>query len=151
MIIAFSRVDVDILLLNRRSHINLLKLLSLVSLANTKMTIPPEIFRLVEQLTDELDRIEQQANRGLVLASQLLERFPDNVRLIGLSASVGNVLFFVSSFRNRIERIIGGISGANVSIQAMQEAGEELSEMWGRVQECKMMLSRSVSVLEDLQ
>jgi hypothetical protein len=115
------------------------------------MTIPPEISRLVEQLTDELDRIEQQANLGLALASQLLQRFPNNARLVGLSANVGNVLFFVSSFRNRIERIIGEISGANVSIRAMQEAGEELSEVWGRVQECKMMLSRSVSVLEDLQ
>jgi hypothetical protein len=27
------------------------------------MSIPPEILELVEQLTDELDRIEQQANR----------------------------------------------------------------------------------------
>jgi hypothetical protein len=115
------------------------------------MTIPPEISRLVEQLTAELDRIEQQANRGQALASQLLQRFPNNARLIGLSANVGNILFFVSSFRNRIDRIIGEISGNNISIQVMQEAGEEFSEMWGRVQECKMMLSRSVSVLEDLQ
>jgi hypothetical protein len=115
------------------------------------MTIPPEILGLVQQLTDELNRIEQEANMGLALASQLLQRFPDNARLIGLSANVGNVLFFVSSFRNRIKRIIGGISGANVPIGAMQEAGEELSEMWGRVQECKMILSRSVSILEDLQ
>jgi hypothetical protein len=90
------------------------------------MTIPPEISRLVEQLTSELDLIEQQANLGLALASQLLQRFPNNVRLIGLSANVGNVLFFVSSFRNRIDRIIGEISGANVSIRAIQEAGEEL-------------------------
>jgi hypothetical protein len=115
------------------------------------MTIPPEILGLVEQLNAELDRIEQQANMGLALASQLLQRFPNNARLVGLSANVGNVLFFVSSFRNRIERIMGEISGNNISIGARQEAGEELSEMWGRVQECKMMLSRSVSVLEDLQ
>ncbi len=115
------------------------------------MTIPPEISRLVEQLAAELDLIEQQASLGLSLVSQLLERFPNNFRLIGLSANVGNVLFFVSSFRNRIERIIGEISGNNVSNGVMHEVGEELSEMWGRVQECKMMLSRSVSVLEDLQ
>jgi hypothetical protein len=115
------------------------------------MTIPPEISRLVEQLTDELDRIEQQANLGLVLTSQLLQQFPNNARLIGLSANVGSILFFVSSFRNRIDRIIGELSGNNVSIRAMQEVGEELSEMCGRAQEFKMMLSRSVSVLEDLQ
>lgn len=29
------------------------------------MTIPPEILSLVEQLIQELDRIEQQANEGL--------------------------------------------------------------------------------------
>ena len=115
------------------------------------MTIPPEISRLVEQLTDELDRIEQQANMGLALASQLLERFPNNVTLISLSANVGNGLFFVDSFRSRIKRIIGEISGNGVSIEAIQQAGQDLSEMWGRIFECKMTVSRSVSILEDLQ
>lgn len=115
------------------------------------MTIPPEISRLVEQLTDELDRIEQQANMGLARASQLLQRFPNNARLIGLSANVGNGLFFVDSFRSRIKRIIGEISGNGVSIEAIQQAGQDLSEMWGRIFECKMTVSRSVSILEDLQ
>ncbi len=115
------------------------------------MTIPPEILGLVEQLTQELDCIEQQANEGLVLARQLLERFPNNARLIGLSANVGNGLFFVDSFRNRIESIIGRISGINVSIDAIEEAGEELSEIWGRILECKIIVSRSVNILEALQ
>lgn len=78
----------------------------------TKMTIPPKLLKLVEQLTNELERTEQQANKGLSLASQLLERFPNNARLIGLSANLGNVLFFVSSFRNWIESRIGEISGS---------------------------------------
>lgn len=91
------------------------------------MTIPPEIISLIEQLTQELARIEEQANKGLAIANQLLERFSDNARLIGLSANFGNVLFFVSSFRNRIESIIGRISGTTVSIESIQEAGEELS------------------------
>jgi chaperonin cofactor prefoldin len=115
------------------------------------MAIPPEILNLVEQLAQELDRIEQQANKGLAIASQLLEPFPDNARLIGLSANLGNVLFFVSNFRNRIESIIQKISRTNVSIEAIQEAGEELSEIWGRILECKMSVNRSVSILEDLQ
>ena len=116
-----------------------------------EMTIPAEILSLVEQLTDELDGIEWQANKGLAKARQLLERFPNNARLIGLSANVGNGLFFVDSFRNRIESIIGRISGINVSIDAIQQAGEELSEILGRILECKMIVSRSVSILEDLQ
>lgn len=115
------------------------------------MTIPPEIPGLVEQLMQELDSIEQQANEGLAIASQLLERFPDNARLIGLSANLGNVLFFVSSLRNRIENIIQKIFGNSVSIEAIQEAGEELSEFWGRILECKMSVNRSVSILENLQ
>lgn len=115
------------------------------------MSIPPEILSLVEQLIQELDRIEEQANKGIAIANQLLERFPDNARLIGLSANVGNGLFFVDSFRNRIESIIGNISGTNVSSEAIGEAGEELSGFWGRILECKMIVTRSVGILEDLQ
>jgi hypothetical protein len=115
------------------------------------MTVPPDILSLIEQLTQELDRIEQQANKGLAIASQLLEPFPDNARLISLSANVRNGLFFVDSFRNRIKSIIQKISGNNISIKAIQEAGEELSEIWGRILECKMSVNRSVSLLEDLQ
>lgn len=114
------------------------------------MSIPPEILSLVEQLIQELDRIEQQANMGLNIASQLLERFPDNARLIGLSANLGNVLFFVDSFRTRIENIIQNISETNVSSETIGEAGEELSEFWGRILECKMLVNRSVGILEDL-
>jgi methyl-accepting chemotaxis protein len=116
-----------------------------------EMTIPVEILSLVEQLTDELDGIEQKANEGLAKARQLLERFPNNARLIGLSANVGNGLFFVDSFRNRIDSITQRISGINVSIEAIQQAGEELSEIWGRILECKITVSRSVRILEDLQ
>jgi hypothetical protein len=114
------------------------------------MTVNPEIIRLVQQLTNELDLIEQQAHQGLTISSQLLDRFPNNVSLIGLSANLGNILFFVSSFRNRTENIIQRISGTNVSIEAIQAAGEELSEMWGRTLECKMLVNRSTSTLEDL-
>ena len=115
------------------------------------MTIPPEILGLIEQLTDELDRIEQQANEGLAIASQLLERFPNNARLIGLSANLGNVLFFVDNFRNRIEDIFQNISGVNVSREAIQEAGEELSAVWGRMLERKMRVKRSVGIWAGVQ
>jgi len=84
------------------------------------------------------------------MASQLLERFPDNARLIGLSANLGNVLFFVDRFRTRIENVIGNISGTNVSSETIGEAGEELSEFWGRILECKMSVNRSVGILENL-
>jgi hypothetical protein len=131
--------------------LDVLKLLSSVILASIKMSIPPEILELVDRLTEKLNYIERQANIGLALASHLVERFPNNATLISLSAKVGNGLFFVSSFRNRIKSIVEGISGNNLSVKVVQQAGEDLSEMWGRIFECKMMASRSVSVLEDLQ
>jgi hypothetical protein len=115
------------------------------------MTIPAEILSLVRQLNDELDLIEQQANEGLILANQLLERFPDNARLISLFASISNVLFFVNIFRHRIESLIGRISGETVSTETILKTGEELSEIWGRILECKMSVNRSVSILENLQ
>jgi len=115
------------------------------------MTIPPEISNLIEQLTEELDRIERQANEGLVIVSQFLERFPNNARLVGLSATLGNVLFFVNNFRSRIENIVHKISAIDVSVETIQEAGKELSEVWGRVIECKMLVARTVAILENLQ
>lgn len=115
------------------------------------MTIPREILELVEQLINELDCIEQQANEGLAIARKLLQSFPNNARLMGLFANLGNVLFFVDSFRRRIESIVRELSETNVSIEAVQEAGEELSEVWGRILECKISVNRSVGILEDLQ
>jgi methyl-accepting chemotaxis protein len=115
------------------------------------MPISPEILDQVQQLTDELDRIELQVNEGLVLASQLLDPFPDSARLISLSANVGNGLFFVESFRSRIESIVERISRTNVSVETIQDAGEELSEFWGRILKCKMTVSSSVNILKGLQ
>jgi hypothetical protein len=115
------------------------------------MNIPPEILNLVQQLTNELDTIERRANQGLTIASQLLERFPNNTSLVNLSANLGNGLFFVHSFRTRIERIVQAISNQNEAIEFIQQAGEDLSEITGRVLECKMTVDRAVSILEDLR
>lgn len=115
------------------------------------MNIPPEILRLVQQLTNELDIIESRANQGLVIASQLLDRFPSNTSLINLSANLGNGLFFVKNFRTRIERIVQAISSQNEALGSIQQVGEDLSEITGRVLECKMTVDRAVSILEDLR
>ena len=50
-----------------------------------------------------------------------------------------------------VRNIIESISGADVPIETIQAAGEELSEFWGRILECKMVVSRSVNILEGLQ
>jgi hypothetical protein len=115
------------------------------------MNIPPEILNLVQQLTNDLDIIENRANQGLIIASQLLEHFPNNTSLINLSANLGNGLFFANSFRTRIESIIQAISSQNEAISSIQQAGEDLSEITGRVLECRMTVDRAASILEDLR
>jgi hypothetical protein len=47
--------------------------------------------------------------------------------------------------------MVDTISSPTLSAEVIQEAGEDLAEMLGRVLENKMLVSRTVSVLEDLQ
>jgi hypothetical protein len=115
------------------------------------MNSPSSISHLVQQITNELDFIEHRANWGLAIACQLLEQFPSNTTLIGLSANLGNGLFFTHSFKTRIDTMIQGFSMQPSSTESVQQLGEELSEILGRVLECKMTVDRSVSILERLQ
>ncbi len=115
------------------------------------MTIPSEIFELAERLIRELDGIEEQTNEGLTIANRLLARFPNNVRIVELFASLGNVLFFVNSFRMRIGSAVQEMSGNSISVETIQEVGEELSADWGKILECKMTVQRSVDILRALQ
>lgn len=59
------------------------------------MTIPSEIEDLVNRLNQELDRIERDASEGSNIIRSLFLRFPDNVTLIGLFATLSNSLLFV--------------------------------------------------------
>lgn len=81
----------------------------------------------------------------------LLVRFPNNARLTGLFATLNNALFFVDNFRGRIQTTIERISSTNVSIEAVQDTGEDLSEFLGLVLDAKIMVSRTISTLEDLR
>jgi hypothetical protein len=88
------------------------------------MTIPPEILELAERLIRELDGIEKQTNEGLAMVQKLSSRFPNNVRLVALFASLGNVLFFVNSFRIRIGSAVQEMSGNSISVETIQELEE---------------------------
>jgi hypothetical protein len=55
------------------------------------------------------------------------------------------------SFKTRIDTMIQGFSMQPSSTESVQQLGEELSEILGRVLECKMTVDRSVSILERLQ
>ncbi len=115
------------------------------------MPIPSEIQTLINQLNQELDQIEAEARRGIDISRLLLVRFPNNARLNGLFATLNNALFFVDNFRRRIQTTGERVSSTDVSVEAVQEAGEDLSEFLGLVLDAKIMVSRMIAILEDLQ
>jgi hypothetical protein len=115
------------------------------------MSVPPKIADLIEQLNLELSQVEQLAMNGLKLVKLILSRFPDNARMIELFAVLTNVLLFVEISRRRIQFTVDTISSPNLSAEVIQEAGEDLAEMLGRVLENKMLAGRIVAILEDLQ
>ncbi|MCL1466264.1 hypothetical protein [Argonema galeatum] len=116
----------------------------------TKITIPSEIQALIDRLNQELAQIEREATEGLNLARPILSRFPDNVILIGSFATLNNALFFVDNSRRRIQITVESISPENVPASVIQEAGEDLAELQGRIMEAKIRVSRIVNRLENL-
>ncbi|MFB2896962.1 hypothetical protein ACE1CI_28950 [Aerosakkonemataceae cyanobacterium BLCC-F50] len=60
------------------------------------------------------------------------------------------MLFFIDSYRRRIQSIIKTIESADVLEELIQEAGEDLGEQLGRVIEAKMGVRRIMNTLEEL-
>ena len=114
------------------------------------MSIPKEIQALLTQLHQQLDQIEQEATEGINLATLLLDRFPNNLRLIQLFANLNNSLLFRDNIIRRIQLISQSISSPNVSEETIQEAGEDLAELLGRVIETKILVSNVLVILRDL-
>lgn len=108
---------------------------------------PSEIQSLIDLLNQELDQIEREADEGINIAKLLLSRFPNNVKLIGLLTTLDNALFFVDNFRKRIRATFEKISSTEALAEAIQAAGEDLSEFLGRVLESKMLVSKATAVL----
>ncbi|NEP46138.1 MAG: restriction endonuclease subunit S [Okeania sp. SIO2H7] len=115
------------------------------------MPIPPEIAELVERLNQELDETEQKATGGLNLVRLLLSQFPDNFILIQFFAYLNDVLLFVETTRRRIQSNVELISPADVDIEEIQEAGEDLGTLLGRIFEAKMQVEGIIARLEELQ
>ncbi|MBO1350196.1 MAG: hypothetical protein EBE86_023755 [Hormoscilla sp. GUM202] len=103
------------------------------------MPITPEIQALVNRLNQELNQTEQEATEGLNIVRPLLSRFPENDRLNQFFAYFSSVLFFVeASQTRRIQNIVESISDADVTEAEIQEPGEDLSTLLGRVLEVKI-------------
>jgi hypothetical protein len=115
------------------------------------MPIPPEINSIVENLNQELDEIEQQAIEGQNLARIILDKFPNNARLVRFFATFSNALLFVEVEKRRIRSIIENIALLDViTAEDIQEVGEDLSAEMGRVLETKNLVTNLKQRLENL-
>lgn len=113
------------------------------------MTIPLEISTLINQLNQELERTEQEATAGLNLARAALSRFPDNALLIQFFASLSNILLFVETYKGIVQTTQQRISPADVTDSEIQEAGEDLATLLGRVLEVRINASSLKTFLEN--
>ena len=115
------------------------------------MPIPPEIAELIKRLNRELDETQQKVTEGLNLVRPILSQFPDNFILIQFFAYLNDVLLFVEITRRRIQSNVELISPRDVGIREIQEVGEDLGNLLGRVLESKMQVEGIIARLEELQ
>ncbi len=111
------------------------------------MSISPAIKELINKLNQDLTQLEQNTREALDLLRLLLSQFPENTLLIQFFAYLNNVLFFIESYRNRIQRSFTFLSEIEVSDAESQETGEDLSSMLGDIIEDKMRVDRLLSRL----
>jgi len=116
------------------------------------MQIPPEINAIIERLNQELNQFEQEATEGLNLARAILERFPNNAKLIQFFAYLNSARLFVDTDRKRIQSIAKNFSETDViTDEEIQETGEILATELGRVLEAKIAVIEIRTRLEHLQ
>ncbi len=87
-----------------------------------------EINALILRLNQELKSVELFVTEGLNIASDRLERSPNNARLIQLFAYLNNSMLLVVFLRRRIESIRLILATDTATSEQLQEAGEDLSE-----------------------
>jgi hypothetical protein len=113
------------------------------------MPIPSEIQTIIARLNQEIGETEQESSAGLNLARQLIQQFPENALLIQYFAYFNNILFFVETSRREIQIISETISTDYVSLEVIQEAGEDLGTLVGKLLEVKINASRTKTRLEN--
>lgn len=114
------------------------------------MTLPTSFTLLVARLNQEFEQTEQEATAGLNLARSALTRFPDNALLIQFFAYLSDVLLFVEISKRQLQVTIETVSATDVPSEVVQNAGEELATLLGRVLEAKIDARRIIARLQDL-
>ncbi|WP_017327383.1 hypothetical protein [Synechococcus sp. PCC 7336] len=72
----------------------------------------------------------------------------DDVSLLQLYARLNNTLLFVEIARRRIEDTLQDLQ--NQSPSTFQSAGEDLSELLGRVLDTKIVVTRTSAIIREL-
>lgn len=72
----------------------------------------------------------------------MLSSFPENIILTQYFAAFSSMLLFVETYRERVETTIINLSTANMNAEEIQEVGEELATLLGRVLEAKINVNR---------
>lgn len=114
------------------------------------MSIPSEIRSLIERLNQEIDEIEQEATGGLTILRQVMALFPENVILIQYFTYLNAIQLFTDISRRQIQTTIETISPDNVPVEVIQESGEDLGTLLGRIVEAKLRVSQISKFLEEL-
>lgn len=114
------------------------------------MPISSEIQSLIDRLNQELDETEEEATAGLNLVRPLLSRFPENDIMVQFFAYLSTVIFFVVDSRRQIQATEARLSPPNVPADIIQDAGEDLGNLLGRIVEAKIGVGRIITRLENL-
>lgn len=114
------------------------------------MPIPDTIQTLIARLSQKLDEIESEVAQGLELLGTLMSGFSDNVILVQYFAYLNAILFFIATAKKQIQTAIEVISPDDVPPEIVQEAGEDLGNLFGRVIEEEMRVRQIVDFLEEL-
>ncbi len=112
------------------------------------MPITPELAAVIERLNQELLQIEQQATTGLDRLRELVSRFPGNALLIQNFAYFNTALFFVETSRIQLQTAVETISPPDIPSEIVQETGEGLGTLLGRVVEVRLRAERLTNRLE---
>ncbi len=115
------------------------------------MPLPSEIIALVDRLNQEINQTEQETADGLNLVRRNLTFFPNNVILTQYFAYLNAVLFSVETYYRQVQATIEIISLSDVSVEVIQEAGEDLGNLLGRVLETKIAVRQIINRLEELR
>ncbi len=114
------------------------------------MTLPSNLNALVEQLNKELNDLDPELSQAIELIRERITLFPDNISSIQLFAILNNYALFVENTRRRIQETLQYLSAnESLSDQNFQEAGEDLSELLGRILEAKIIVNNIKIRLEN--